>query len=62
MILFAMFLLKTEFTYCMTPGGMNEGGQCGSIEVGGFNLIPFLDFEDNTINHEIVTLIVFIKF
>ena len=26
---------KTEFTYCMTPGGMNEGGQCGAIEVGG---------------------------
>ena len=26
---------KTELTYCMTPSGMNEGGQCGAIEVGG---------------------------
>lgn len=26
---------KTEFTYCMTPSGMNEGGQCGAIELGG---------------------------
>lgn len=26
---------KTEFEYSMAPGGMNSGGQCGSVVVGG---------------------------